>query len=340
MQRIALVLSIGLMLAIPASASGTRVEIKYDAFLNRITGQVWGPGRQPVSNIYVELNNEVNSTVGRQRTSNAGLYEFSNISAGLFRVHVLTLGTDYLEQTKEVQILNLVTGMSDNQYCDFELKFDPRRVSSAAGSPGRAEEVFAQQGVTPEAEKLYNKGRDLLMDKKSDAAIAAFKQALAIFPNYYYANSALGKELVERAKYQESFPYLIKAIDANQRSFDSYYALAFGTFQLKQMTEAKAAAQAAVVLRPSSLNAQLLLGTILRQGGNLPEAEKVLVKAKTIGENKVPAVNWQLALVYNRMNRNKEAIAELETYVKNEPNGVNKNDANDMIAKLKTAKNQ
>ena len=70
-----------------------------------------------------------------------------------------------------------------------------------------------------------------------------------------------------------------------------------------------------------------------------PEAEKALLKAKTIGDNKVPAVNWQLALVYNRMNRNKDAIAELETYVKNEPNGVNKNDANEMIGKLKNAKN-
>lgn len=321
-----------------AVGSGTMtVTVKHDAFLNRIMGQVWGPDNKPVSNIYVELNNEVNMSIGRQRTSNSGLYEFSGLSSGLFRVRVVTLGTDYLEQIKDVQILNLVEGMSDNQYCDFRLKFDPRRVSPM-GSGGPAERIFTQEGVTPEAKKYYDNGIGFLLDKRSDAAIAEFRKALAIFPNYYYANSALGKELVERGKYQEAFEYLIRAIDANQRSFNSYYALAYACFQLKQMPEAKTAAQAATILNPNSLNAQLLLGTILRQSGSLAEAEKALLKAKTIGENKIPAVNWQLALVYNRLNRNNDAIAELESYIKTERNNQNKAEASEMIAKLKSSK--
>lgn len=319
------------------SSSSESLTISNRVFGNRIIGQVWGPDNRPVPDMYVELNNEVNMSVGRQKTTSSGMYEFTNLSAGLFRVRVLVLGTDYLEQVKDVQILNVVQGMSDNQYCDFHLKFDPRRVTPM-GSGGPPEQVFTQEGITPEAKKLYDKGRDLLMDKKSDEAIAKFKEALAIFPNYYYANSALGSELVERAKYREALDYLIRAIDANQRSFKSYYSLAYACFQLKEMPEAKTAAQAATILSPNSFDAQLLLGMILRQTGSFADAEKALVKAKTIGNNKVPRVNWQLALVYNRLNRNDEAIAELETYVKNETNSQSKAEANELIAKLRTAK--
>jgi Flp pilus assembly protein TadD len=341
MSKIALILSLGLLLAVSVrTTNGSNtisLTVTHGAFGNRIIGQVWGPNNRPVSDIYVELNNEVNMSVGRQRTSNSGIYEFTNLTSGLFRVRVLTLGTDYLEQVKDVQILNLVQGMSDNQYCDFHLKYDPRRVSPM-GSGGPPEEVFTQEGVTSEAQKHYEKGRDLLMDKKSDASIAEFKSALAIFPNYYYANSALGRELVQRGKYHESFDYLIRAIDVNQRSFKSYHALAYACYQLKQLPEAKTAAQAATILSPNSLDAQLLLGTILRQSGSFTDAEKALLKAKTIGKNKVPAVNWQLALLYNRLNRNQEAIAELETYVNTETNSQNKAEANDLIAKLRAAK--
>lgn len=303
--------------------------------LNIISGQVWDPYNQPVPNIYVELMNELNSMLGRQRTSNAGTFTFTGVTSGMFRIKVITLGTDYTEQVQEVQIMNLMQGSSDTQYVEFHMRFDPRRVN--LGSGGVPEEVYTQEGIPQEAEKHYKKGLSLRVDKKSDQAVEEFKQALAISPNYYYALAALGKELVERKDYQNSLEYLIKAIDINQRSYSGYYALAYACYQLNNIKEGIEAARAATVIKPSSLNAQLLYGTMLRIFGNLDLAEQPLLKAKSLGQNKIAQVNWQLALLYNRTKRNKDAATELETYLKNQPDAPNKKEVQDLIAKLKTS---
>lgn len=322
-----------LLLSVFISVSAKTSAIIERPILNTISGQVWDPNNRPVPNIYVELKNEVNSTVARQQTTSSGLFAFNGVTAGRFRIHVLTFGTDYLEQVQEVQILNLVAGMSDNQYVDFRLRYDPRRVS--VGSGGAAEEIFVQEGLPEEAEKRYNKGMEFLRKDKSSQAIPEFEQALKIFPNYYQALNALGRELVEKKQYRQSLEYLIKAIDINQRSFSGYYALAYACYQLNEIPQAVEAAKASTILKGDSLNAQLLYGTVSRIFGNYDVAEKSLLKAKNLGKNKVAPVNWQLALLYNRQKRNKEAAIELDTYLKNDPNASNKKEVQTLIEKLR-----
>lgn len=305
--------------------------------LNMISGQIWDTYRRPIPNLYIELQNEVGSTLDRQRTTESGFYRFSGISSGRFKLHVITLGSDFLEQTQDVQILNLQQGMSDSQYVDFYLKYDPKRVK--IGIDGTTDEVFVQEGVSSDAEKLYKKGVSLSDEQKSDLAIVAFTDALKLAPHYYQALNALGNELVKQKKYREALDPLIKAIDLNQRSFTGYYALAYSCFELKEIPQANEAARAATILKPASINAQLLYGTTLRLFGDLALAEKALVKAKTLGNNKVARVNYQLALVYNKLKRNREAADELEMYLRNQSNAPDEKEVQDLIAKLRNAPN-
>lgn len=325
------------LMALPTSAkTGTlHVQLKTSKTLNSITGQVWDPFNKPVPDIYVELLTELNSTLARQRTSQAGMFTFSGISSGLFRVKVVSLGTDYLEQVQDVQIMNLMQGSSDQQYVDFHLRFDSRRVR--LGSGGIAEEVYLQDGIPQEAEKRYKKGLSLKDDGKSDQAIVEFKRAIEIFPNYYNALVRLGNELVERKEYEKSLEHLIRAIDINQRSFSGYYSLAYACYQLNEIKQGIEAARAATIIKPASANAHILYGTLLRIFGNYDLAEKALQKAKTLVQNKTAQINWQLALLYNRINRNKDAIVELETYLKNQPDAPNKKEVMELIAKLKVS---
>lgn len=303
---------------------------------NSISGVVWNPYNQPVSDVNVELMNEFYMTIARQRTLSGGRYVFNNIPSGVYKVKVLTIGTDYLEQVQEAQIINIFRGDSDNVYLDFHLKFDPRKVT--LGSGGAPEEIFVQEGISDEARRRYKKGVELLADKK-DKGLAEIEQALQISPNFYQALSRLGAEYVERKEYAKSLPYLVKAIDINQRSYSSFYALAYACYQLNQITEAVEAARAAAVLKPASINSQLLYGTVLRINGNYDKSEKALQQAKNLSKKTpVAEIHWQLALLYNKLERNKEAAAELETYLKIQPNSPNKKEVEDLIGKLKTAK--
>ena len=299
--------------------------------INSITGQVFDPYNNPLSDLNVELLNENYSTIARARTTGGGRFSFIGISAGSFRVKVLTLGTNFLEETQDVQVIELTQGSSDNAYIDFHLKFDPRRITLGIG--GVPETVFVQEGITNEARRRYEKGVEQLSNKK-DKGLEDIEQALQISPNYFQALNRLGQEYVVRKEYQKSLSYLIKAIDINQRSFSSFYALGYACYQLNHIPEAVEAARATTIITPDSFNAQLLYGTVLRINGSYDKAEKTLLEAKKLSKKPSPEVHWQLALLYNKTGRNKEAIDALETYLKISPNSPNKQEIQNLIAKL------
>ncbi len=299
---------------------------------NRIEGIVFDPEHRPVPDLYVELQNEYYSTISRSRTDSTGRFTFIGYPAGHYNIRVLTTATNYAEYSEGVDIVNVVRGGSDAQYLDIVLKVDKRKVK-----PGIAPitgSVFAQD-VPEEARRLYKQGvRDI--NEPEGKGFTEIEAALKIFPTYYDALDTMGREYVERSEYQKSLPYLIKSIDVNQRSFSSFYALAYACYQLNHRPEALQAAHAAVVLQGDSFNAQLLYGTLLRLDGNYTEAEKALRQAEKLSKDSpVPEVHWQLALLYNRVGRNKEAADQLETYLKLEPDAAKKKEIQDLIAKLR-----
>jgi Tfp pilus assembly protein PilF len=300
--------------------------------INSITGQVFDPYNNPLSDLNVELQSENYSTIARARTTGGGRFSFIGISPGSFKVKVLTLGTNFLEETQDVQVIELTQGSSDNAYIDFHLKFDPRKITVGIG--GVPEAVFVQEGITNDARRHYEKGIEQLGNKK-DKGLEELEQAIQIFPNYYQALNRLGQEYVIRKEYQKSLPFLIKAIDINQRSFSSFYALGYACYQLNHIPEAIEAARASTIITPDSFNAHLLYGTVLRINSSYDKAEKELLEAKKLSKKPSADTHWQLALLYNKTGRNKEAIGELETYLKILPNSPNKQEILNLIATLR-----
>lgn len=313
-----------------------------NGLVNRIEGVVWSPYRRPVPDIYVELQNENYFAINRARTNSAGRFSFIGVPAGHYNIKVLTTGTNYLEHTEGFDLvsvvqINQVHRGSDSVYLDIYLKFDKRKVNS--GISGITEAVFIQD-VPEEARRLYKKGVKNI-NEKGDKGFNEIEQALKIFPNYYDALNTLGVEYVARKEYQKAVPYLIRSIDINRRSFPSFYALAYAAFQLNHRPEALEAARAATVLQANSLNAQLLYGTLLRLDGSYEKAEKALLQAKKLSKDSpVPGVHWQLALLYNKLGRNKEAANELELYLEIQPDAPDKERIQDLIAKLRRESKQ
>jgi len=307
-------------------------NLSSNTFINRIEGVVWDPYRRPVPDLYVELQNENYSALSRVRTDVAGRFWFNGVREGHYNIKVLTSGTNYLEQTVDVDIVNVVRGSSDEAYKDIYLRLDKSKISS--GVTGITDAVFVQN-VPDEARKLYKKGAKDLAGN-SEKGFAELEETLKIFPDYYDALNMLGREYVARKEYQKSLEYLIRSINVNQRSFSSFYALAYACYQLNHKPEALEAARGATMLQANSLNAQLLYGTLLRQDGSYEKAEKVLLQAKKLGKDApVPEVFWQLALLYNKLGRNKEAANELESYLKIQPEARDKKEIQDLIAKLR-----
>lgn len=309
------------------------VSSNCSSLINRIEGHVYDPNHRPVENVYVELLNEIDSVIQQTKTNSAGRFTFSGISSGRFAVKVLPFGTNLMEQTKEVFITNLTSTSNDTEYVEINLRYDKRsREGAVAKSPG----VIFVQDIPAAAKKLYLEGiADLAKDQEK--GLEELQAAINIFPDYFDALESLGKEFISRRMYEKGYPYLLRAIDINPRSSSSYYSLGYAFYQMKQYPAALEAAKATTLLLPASVDAQLLYGTILRITGSYTEAEKTLLQANSLAKKINNETHWQLALLYNRLNRTQDTINELETFLKLVPDSPDKNKIRDMIAKLKNS---
>lgn len=281
-----------------------------------ITGFVFDSERRPVAQIPVELMNDVNSVLQRMKTDGSGRFMFRGVSQGRFQIRVLPLGTNYEEQTQEVEIYGIgATGrpIADNIQKDFYLRL---RKSGSVSSTGT---VFVQE-IPEEAKTIYQRAVSDLEGNRLEAGVAGLENALKLFPTYYMALEKLGLVYATQQKYEKALDVFGKAVIVNSRSFNGWYGLSYAHYALKQSQAAVEAAQRAVTLNSNSGDALLFLGLSLRQAKRYEEAEKPLKQADKIAKGLSPDIHWNLALLYAKnLNRYRDAANELELYLKTSP---------------------
>lgn len=283
-----------------------------------IAGFVFDTERRPITQIPVELMNEVNSVLQRTKTDGSGRFIFRGLSQGRFQIRVLPLGTDYEEQTQDVELYGMGASgrpISDNLQKDFYLR--SRKASSISSSAKGA--IFVQE-IPAEATKLFQKALSDLEGNRVEAGIEGLEKALKVFPTYYSALEKLGLIYATQQKYEKALEVFGKAVEVNSRSFNGWYGLSYAHYALRQWETAVEAAQKAVSLNSNSQDALLFLGLSLRQAKRYEEAERWLKQADKITKGLSPDVHWNLALLYaHNLKRYRDAANELELYLKTNP---------------------
>jgi tetratricopeptide (TPR) repeat protein len=228
---------------------------------------------------------------------------------GIFQIRVQTFGTNYISQTKRVQL----EPTRAFEQVDFVLV--TARTSTTA-IPGA---VFVQEVPGP-ARKEFERATALLQkSEQRNEGLTTLKKAIEIFPLYFEALELLGTEYVKQKEWEQAVPVLTKAIEVNSRAYHSLNSLSVAQYNLKQMPQAVESMRRAISLNQKSVNANLWLGMLLRQSGKLDEAEKYLKEANQLAASKNPDAHWELALLFNQLKRYKEAADELELFLKYQP---------------------
>jgi tetratricopeptide (TPR) repeat protein len=314
----AMVLPIGLIGFAPFFSSESSAFSIYAQSGNSISGHVFGLQRQPLSDVSIELLDDLSRTIARTRTNAAGRYFFNRISSGRFRVRILPYGLDYQEQEQEIEIQNFsrdgITTGFDNVQRDFYLK--QRRGSQ----PNiKSESVFVQE-IPQQAKETYKKAIDSLDSKNEKQGLKELKSSIEMFPQYFEALERLGLEYVKLKHFEAAHILLNKAVEINARAYKSWYGLAYSLYSLNAIDLALKAAEKANSLDQLSVESKLLIGVLLRQAKRYEEAEKNLKKAKELAKGSVAEVHWHLALLYsNNLMRYREAAEELELFLKARP---------------------
>jgi tetratricopeptide (TPR) repeat protein len=289
---------------------------------SRITGNVFGSDRRPVSDAFVELLNELGSTLMRQRTGGGGEYSFSGLSSGRFTIRVRPFGTNYEEQSQEVEIVTYVGGrqIADMQQKDFYLKLRKTASNRPLGNPGT---IFAQD-VPDAAKKLYDSGVEHLDGNRVDAGLKDLTDAITAFPDYYAALERLGLEQIKLGKLEDARNRLEKAVAVNERSSNCWYGLSYAYYGLNQIEKAVNASKKAATLSPNSPEIALFLGIALRKNTQFIESEAAMQNAVKLSEGTLADAHWNLALLYtHNLKKFKEAADELEKYLKLKPDHPN-----------------
>lgn len=277
---------------------------------NSISGYVSDDRRNPISDLHVELLNDVDSVIQRAKTDSSGLFVFRRLSAGIFQVRVQTYGTSHIGQTKRVQLERTRAF----EQVDFVLV--TKQTASTTATTGA---VFVQE-VPELALREYERGAALLQrPEQRKEGLETLKKAIELFPLYFAALELLGSEYVKRQEYEPAIPVLTKAIAVNRRAYQSLHLLSVAQYNLQQLPQAVESMRRAIAIDHRSINANLWLGMLLRQIRKLDEAETYLKQADRLAASKSPEAHWQLALLFNQLKRYKEAADELELFLKIQP---------------------
>jgi tetratricopeptide (TPR) repeat protein len=283
-----------------------------------IIGNVYDKQRNPLVDVDVELLDDLYRVMpgGRTRTDASGRYEFNGLGNGNYTVRVFPFRYDLEDQSLPIEInTQNFRGGQGSGYFSLDFYLQPRRGGLADAELGV---VFAQE-IPPDAKKLYDKSLDDLAKKRTTEGVGGLIEAVKVFPTYYNALHRLGKELYVLKKYEDAYPYFLKAVEVNPKSATSFYYLGSSLHNLGKQFDKSAlsALNQAHTLAPASATVLFALGKVERSLGNFQNSEKHLLQAKKLSKTVQPEIHKELAQLYaDDLKKYDEAANELELYLK------------------------
>lgn len=296
-----------------------------------LEGVVEGPDSTPLNGVAVFLEDVTRARVGQAITSGDGRYRFSRIAAGTYYIVAKPNNSEFRNAVRRVELIETtrVGTSTSTERVDIALEAIPRRTESGPMT------VFAQD-VPPEAAAKFERALDKLAQKNTAQAIRELNEALRIFPNYFMAAQQLGLTYVEIEDYQNAIPPLVKAIELNAKAGPAYLALGIASLNLGRADLALDALQRARPLDEKSFRVHFYLGLTLLELNRLDEAETALKLSYQLGgPHKAASAHLYLASIYSKRGQNRQAIDELESYLRESPKAANAARVKDAITSLK-----
>lgn len=308
---------------------------------NTLRGKVRATNGVTVNNAIVELRVGGGAMISQTVTRNDGDFAFSGLATGEYEVAVTIAG---YEPAVQMARFNQSGRMDFSEVINMEILIRPMRENVLA-APGTN---FAQDVPKP-ARLAYERAAARLRDGKPEEAVAALREAIANFSDYFDAHYALGRELFREGKDDEALEALERARQINDRQ-DAVYHM-FGLIMLKQGKYAVAeyAFREATRLNADSVWSRFYHGQALielavrsnderQRNTDLSAAEKELDRAWERSEKRLTAVYIQRARIHEKRGQKEAAAADLESYLKAEPEAKNGATIRAAIEKLRGEK--
>ncbi|MGO4882868.1 MAG: tetratricopeptide repeat protein [Bryobacteraceae bacterium] len=169
--------------------------------------------------------------------------------------------------------------------------------------------------------RVFNIAADLSEKRQFEAAVPAWKQAVALNPEDPRAHGNLGVALAATGKSQEAMAEYLKSLQLNDQSSQAHNNLGSALAEEGKLDEALAQFERAVELNPDNARAQINLGGALAEKGRTEEGLDHLRKGVDL-EPKFADGQNNLGAALARAGALDEAIPHLEKAVELDPKSV------------------
>lgn len=276
-----------------------------------LTGTVFSePGNRRIENATVMLCDEQGNRLLEVSTNNAG--EFALIGVHL-QVYVLKVSAEGFAPTE------LRVDLSTESSHGFSVGL--RALAAGSGVPDRATISVHELSMPEAARDLVSSGRKKLYTEKSaQAALADFQAAAAKAPDYYEAYYHAGMAYLTLQNEAAAEKQFRRAVEVSDRKYGDA-DIALGTLLLKREEggEGEKYLRQGLALNPQSWPGQVELGKLELTRGHVDAALAAGDIAESLAPGQ-PMVYRLLALVHMKQKNYTALLADLDSYIRLDPN--------------------
>jgi Tfp pilus assembly protein PilF len=268
-----------------------------------VRGEISAPGPLPPS-LMIELDGNGAGPVQSIMVRGDGTFEIPNASPGVHELRVVTMSGGVLHsQTVVIQ--------GGNQYLSIRVDTPPSANRSTGGNTVSIQQLGHK--VPPAAQNAFNKGERAATKGSYREAADAFRQAVAIDPQFADAFNELAAAEAELGDLQQSAIDFQKAIDIVPDHRFALPNLSIVLAKLRRYKEAGEVARRALKVVPGSCKIHYILAaSLIEQNGNIDEALDHLSRATA----EVPSAHLVAADLLVQQGRRDEAVRHLEAYLR------------------------
>jgi Flp pilus assembly protein TadD len=297
-------------------------------------------GDAPPQRILVDLEFR-GASVDSSYTDSNGTFGFHNLPPNLYTVSI----TDDHYQPVQMSAVVEATSMSPITFVDVTLipkkKKEPAPELPPEPSGSNLNMVDAREysaHFPKSAVKEFKKGQRADSAGRRDAAIAHYRKAVAIAPDYYFARNNLGSDYLSKSDFPAARQQFQEVVKLNQSDAAAYFNLSNVCMLSGQLKEAGQYLEEGLRRQPNSALGQFLLGSLDMRLEKFPEAENALRRAIQLDSHMAQA-RLQLVNLLLEEGRKDEAASQLREFVRTFPDSPFNPQAKQLLQRLGAASN-
>jgi len=288
-----------------------------------VTGQVNVAGLNvPVRDIQVRLERFSGGVVDQMTTDVRGRFRFANLQRGYYKVIISAAGFGPAQQDADLTLLF-------KTYLLFNLVKTDRTSTSSAPS---LDVIDAR--VPAAAQEEYSRGRDSLAKKNQNDAIAHFRRALSIYPEFFDAHLLMGLAFMDLRDWPNAETALNRALEIKPDSPAALFASGEVYWREKRHKEAESSLLAGLQLDEKNWHGYFTLGRLYWDNGETAKAAGAIGHTLQLKSDFAEA-HLLAGNILLKLGESQRAGVEYEEYLRLAPQGDYAAEARELVRKLR-----